>query len=100
MREITDSFTLSAAIDRSSARDNPAIARLIRTIVLRCRAVGAVVNPSSRLPRYAALFDLCDEGNIGHRCVVLFRVRRPKHVAAGAHGLRTMALPADATTTS
>jgi len=35
VREITDSFTLSAEMDSSSALDNPAVARLIRTVVSR-----------------------------------------------------------------
>ena len=54
---MTDSFTLSAEVDRSSALHNPGVARLIRTIVSRFQKAGAVVNPSSRLLRYASLFD-------------------------------------------
>jgi hypothetical protein len=57
VREITDSFMLSAEMDSSSALDNPAVARLIRTVVSRFQKAGAVVNPSSRLERYASLFD-------------------------------------------
>ena len=58
MREVTDSFTLSAEMDSSSALDNSAVARLIRMI---CVAVSkgrrSCGNPSSRLQRYASLFD-------------------------------------------
>lgn len=57
MREITDSFTMSAEMNSSSALDNPAVACLIRTVVSRFQRAGAVVNPSSRLERYASLFD-------------------------------------------
>jgi hypothetical protein len=57
VREATDSFTLSAEMNSSSALDNPAIARMIRSIVSRFHSAGAVVNPSSRLERYASLFD-------------------------------------------
>jgi hypothetical protein len=57
VREVTDSFTLSAEIEGSSALDNPAVARVIRAVVSRFQEAGAVVNPSSRLERYASLFD-------------------------------------------
>lgn len=57
IREVSDSFTFSAEINSSSALDNPAIARLIRTVVSRFHRAGAIVNPSSRLQRYASLFD-------------------------------------------
>ena len=56
-QDVTDSFTLWAEMDGSSALDNPAVARLIRTVVSRFQRAGAVVNPSGRLHRYAALFD-------------------------------------------
>ena len=57
MREVTDSCTLSAEMDSSSALDNSAVAHLIRTVVSRFQKAGPVVNPSSRLERYASLFD-------------------------------------------
>ena len=48
---------MSAEIDTGSALPNPGVARLIRTIVSRFQQAGAVVDPSSRLLRYASLFD-------------------------------------------
>jgi hypothetical protein len=44
-------------MNSSSALDNPAVARLIRTVVSRFQKAGVVVNPSSRLGRYASLFE-------------------------------------------
>jgi hypothetical protein len=57
IREVSDSFTLSANVGGSFALDGPSISRLIRSAVSRFESAGAVVNPSSRLPHYASLFD-------------------------------------------
>jgi len=48
---------VSDTMDSSSALDNSAVAHLIRAVVSRFQKAGPVVNPSSRLERYASLFD-------------------------------------------
>jgi hypothetical protein len=59
VREVRDSFTLSAEMDSRSALDNPGVAHLIRTVVSRFQRAGAVVNPSSWYKAF--------EGSVGIR---------------------------------